>query len=145
MTGNLAAVITPTSMSDRAVQRDVAEKMHLLAPTLREHWPRRSGGARGSARSNEGTWRNMHKLFLAENLCERFGRGNVSASPAWHAQAHTVSLHTLTKEARINSSRDRMRKYMFPHISVQARVAKRAQRGNWHSRLSFAHIWSWAA
>ena len=138
-------MITPTSVSDRAVQRDVAEKMHLLAPTLREHWPRRSGPARGSARSNEGTWRNVHRLFLAENLCERFGRGNVSASPAWHAQAHTVSLDALTKEDRINSSRDRMRKYTFPHISDLAQVAKRAQRGNWHSRLSFAHTSSSAA
>ena len=84
-----------------SVQAAIADSMRTLAPTLAEQWPRnvtRAPGSagkhgpakRGSARMNEGAWRNSAKLFLAEHLCPLFGRGNVTASPAWHSQGHTV-------------------------------------------------------
>ncbi|KZV62304.1 hypothetical protein PENSPDRAFT_548123, partial [Peniophora sp. CONT] len=55
-----------------------------LAPTLRENW------LRGGGKGNDGAWRNAERLFLSEHRGLSFGRGNVTASPAWHSQAQTL-------------------------------------------------------
>lgn len=61
--------------------------METLKPALREGWSRTRGGGTSTV-----AWRNSEKLFLAAHQCNKFARGNISASPAWHAQGHLVSI-----------------------------------------------------
>lgn len=65
-------------------QKIIGESMKTLTPTLREHWLRGTG--------TDGEWRNAARHFLPAQKSKKYGRGNVTASPAWHGQAKDVSV-----------------------------------------------------
>ncbi|VDB91630.1 unnamed protein product [Peniophora sp. CBMAI 1063] len=69
-------------------QARIADSIGVLAPTLRANGPKVIRNLPGAPRS-QAAWRNAENLFLKSHQCDKFGRGNISGSPAWQQQAKT--------------------------------------------------------